>query len=112
MRKSVLRGQLGAACERSHALSVSERLRVRRSVRRYETIQEDILHILGLLGWSPALIPATHWSTLDSAKFRQNDSSKLLKLYDSPQLVELVARKYRNDIVPFGYQFPGRPPDV
>ena len=85
-------------------------------IGRYETIQEDILHILGLLGWSPSLIPATHWSTLDSktgkAKERQNESTKLLKLYDSPQLVELVARKYRNDIVPFGYTFPGRKPDV
>ena len=69
--------------------------------------------MLGLLGWSPALIPATHWSTLPrGAGDALNASSKLLKLYDSPQLVELVARKYRNDIVPFGYTFPGRPPDT
>ena len=82
-------------------------------IGRYETIQEDILHVLGLLGWSPALIPATHWSTLSrGASTALNASSKLLKLYDSPQLVELVARKYRNDIVPFGYTFPGRPPDT
>ena len=79
-----------------------------------QVLHERILHILGLLGWSPSLIPATHWSTLDSktgkAKERQNESTKLLKLYDSPQLVELVARKYRNDILPFGYEFPGRKP--
>ena len=80
-------------------------------IGRYETMQEDILHVLGMLGWSPTLIPATHWSSLDkSGLSRVNETQKLLRLYDSPQLVELVARKYRDDIVPFGYTFPGRRP--
>lgn len=87
-------------------------------IGRYETMQEDILHVLGLLGWSPTLIPATHWSSLDRsglASMRQNETEKLHALYkDDPyhstreQLVELVAQKYRDDIVPFGYTFPGR----
>ena len=81
-------------------------------IGRYETMQEDILHVLGMLGWSPALIPATHWSTLDRSSLSHvNESQKLLQLYDSHS-VELVARKYRDDIVPFGYTFPGRKPDV
>lgn len=82
-------------------------------IGRYETLQEDILHVLGLLGWSPTLIPATHWSSLEtsSALSRTNASQRLLQLYDSA-LVDLVARKYRDDIVPFGYTFPGRPPDA
>ena len=79
-------------------------------IGRYETLQEDILHVLGLLGWSPTLIPATHWSSLGS-RAGTNESMRLRRLYDSAQLVELVARKYRDDIVPFGYTFPGRPPD-
>ena len=101
-------------------------------IGRYETLQEDILHVLGMLGWSPTLIPATHWSSLGA---RSNESERLLRLYDSPHLIDLVARKYallprrvlfahlasltaalccarryRDDIVPFGYTFPGRPP--
>lgn len=78
-------------------------------IGRYETLQEDILHVLGLLGWSPTLIPATHWSSLGSAG--NHSTTRLLRLYDSPQLIELVARKYRDDIAPFGYTFPGRKPD-
>ena len=78
-------------------------------VEVYETLQEDILHVLGLLGWSPTLIPATHWSSLGSAG--NHSTTRLLRLYDSPQLIELVARKYRDDIAPFGYTFPGRKPD-
>ena len=35
-----------------------------------------------------------------------NESRVLRELY-TPQLVDLVARKYRDDIVPFGYTFPG-----
>lgn len=83
-------------------------------IGRYETMQEDILHVLRLLGWSPSLIPATHWSSTDSAfpGVRLNESEKLLKLYDSRQLVDLVAHKYRDDIVPFGYRFPGRASDT
>ena len=86
-------------------------------IGRYETMQEDILHVLGMLGWSPTLIPATHWSSLDKSGFaamRRNESQKLLALYHDDetatreQLVELVAQKYRDDIVPFGYTFPGR----
>jgi hypothetical protein len=65
-------------------------------IGRYETLQEDILHVLGLLGWSPTLIPATHWSSLGARGSHDgNESSRLLRLYDSAQLVELVARKYR-----------------
>ena len=55
-----------------------------------------VMRVLGLLGWSPTLIPATHWSSLGSKG--TNESSRLLRLYDSPQLVELVARKYRDDV--------------
>jgi len=86
-------------------------------IGRYETMQEDILHVLGMLGWSPTLIPATHWSSLDRSSLaatRKNESAKLLALYNDDatttreQLVELVAQKYRDDIVPFGYTFPGR----
>lgn len=73
---------------------------------------EDILHVLGMLGWQPSLIPATHWSSLDGTRMSRNESQKLLSLYDSRQLVELVARKYRDDIVPFGYTFPGREADL
>ena len=81
-------------------------------IGRYETMQEDILHVLGLLGWSPSLIPATHWSSVEgSGLASQNQSQRLAQLYDSAQLVDLVARKYRDDIVPFGYSFPGRRPD-
>ena len=79
-------------------------------IGRYETMQEDILHVVGLLGWSPSLIPATHWSSLDSGQRSRlsagNESRVLRELY-TPQLVDLVARKYRDDIVPFGYTFPG-----
>ena len=81
-------------------------------IGRYETLQEDILHVLGMLGWSPSLIPATHWSSIPAGGLsRTNASQRLLQLYDSRRLVELVADKYRDDIVPFGYTFPGRPPD-
>ena len=80
-------------------------------IGRYETMQEDILHVLGLLGWSPSLMPATHWSSLESSGITQNQSARLAQLYDSAQLVDLVARKYRDDIVPFGYVFPSRRPD-
>ena len=71
-------------------------------IGRYETMQEDILHVLGMLGWSPTLIPSTHWSSLDRSAFaamRQNESEKLLALYNDDetstreQLVELVAYK-------------------
>lgn len=86
-------------------------------IGRYETMQEDILHVLGMLGWDPSLIPATHWSSLDKsglAAMRQNESQKLLALYRDDetatrdQLVDLVYEKYKYDIVPFGYTFPGR----
>ena len=80
-------------------------------IGRYETMQEDILHVLGLLGWRPSLIPATHWSSVEATGQSRNESGRLLHLYDSTQLVELVALKYRDDIVPFGYTFPGRKPD-
>lgn len=83
-------------------------------IGRYETMQEDILHVLGMLGWSPSLIPATHWSSLERSRLaRVNESQKLLQLYRDDtsggrlQLVELVAQKYHDDIVPFGYSFPG-----
>ena len=78
-------------------------------VGRYETIQEDLLHILALLGWSPSLIPATYYSSLTAAGLsRANESQRLLKLYDSPELVDLVGHKYRDDIRIGGYRFPGR----
>ncbi len=81
-------------------------------IGRYETMQEDILHVISLMGWDPSIIPNTHWSSLEATGLRRlNESAKLLRLYDSAELVELVARKYRNDIVPFGYSFPGRMPD-
>lgn len=80
-------------------------------IGRYETMQEDILHVLGLLGWSASLIPATHWSSLDGSSLARNQSQRLTHLYDSSQLIDLVARKYRDDIIPFGYSFPGRRPD-
>ena len=47
-----------------------------------------------LLGWSPTLIPATHWSSLGARG--NNETQRLLRLYDSPQLVELVANKFRS----------------
>lgn len=66
-------------------------------IGRYETLQEDILHVLGMLGWSPSLIPATHWSSLTRTSMsRANQSERLLRLYDS-QLVDLIAQKYRDD---------------
>ena len=75
--------------------------------------QEDILNVLGMLGWNPTLIHSTHWSSLDKTGLsRTNKSQRLLRLYESAHLVDLVARKYRDDVVPFGYRFPGRPPDV
>ena len=79
-------------------------------IGRYETMQEDILHVVGLLGWSPSLIPATHWSSLDSgerSRLKPGNESRVLRELYTPQLVDLVARKYRDDIVPFGYTFPG-----
>lgn len=81
-------------------------------IGRYETMQEDILHVLGLLGWSPALIPATHWSSVHAYGAARNLSrpltlsQKLRHLYSDPQLIELVAHKYRDDIQQFGYTFP------
>ena len=77
-------------------------------VGRYETLQEDLLHILGMLGWSPSLIPTTHWSSLGAAGVSRNESQRLLQMYDDAQLVELVADKYRDDIAIGGYQFPRR----
>lgn len=80
-------------------------------VGRYETMQEDLLHIITMLGWSPSLIPATHWSSLVAAGLsRTNESQRLLKLYNSRELVQMVAQKYRDDIRIGGYQFPGMVP--
>lgn len=146
-------------------------------------MQEDILHVLGILGWPPSLIPRTstglrkgprmssekpplvcgsiggrrgcsflsalvarehepprgshcaseavpvqpgafcsvppthfsrpetHWSSLEGTRLSgHNESMKLRRLYNSEHLIELVAKKYRDDIVPFGYTFPGRAP--
>ena len=86
-------------------------------IGRYETLQEDILHVLGMLGWSPSLVPAAHYSSVAqrwsaASRLASNRTERMLRLYQTPQLVELVARKYRDDIVPFGYTFPGRKPDV
>lgn len=79
-------------------------------IGRFETLQEDIALVLDtLLGWSPGLLPDAHWS---SSRTAANRTAQLLQYYDSPELVELVARKYRDDIVPFGYTFPGRAPDA
>ena len=46
-------------------------------IGRYETLQEDILHVLGMLGWSPTLIPATHWSSRGAAT---NESERLRRV--------------------------------
>ena len=80
-------------------------------VGRYETMQEDLLHIVTMLGWSPSLIPATHWSSLVAAGLsRTNESQRLLKLYTSLELVQMVSHKYRDDIRIGGYRFPGTSP--